>query len=701
MRNSSESAPWTDEALASAADDTLNRAAYARRASHLIQTTHSFDSSSVLGLSGEWGSGKTSLINMIVEDLRGTRPDWRVAHFTPWATSDVAGLLGEFYSSLADALPRRVRKHIKPVFATVAGVAAPAAAMIPYAGGPASESMKRAGEALTKAPSWEKAFKKASERLKKLETPILVVVDDIDRLHVDELLTLLKVVRLLGRFDGVQYLLAYDDETLFRTLSASSIVGERGDDSGSRFIEKIVQYPLVVPPLLRHQQLSRLTDGLRQVSRVTDDGSGERITALMEDFSTLLRTPRAIDRYLAQLRHHIPLVPPEEIDDEDVQILTLLRVSFPTLFRAIPTYRNELTSGHTGEFGWNGSSVEYAKFDPQPLLALVPPLSQGVAQNLLLALFPRLRSDAESYGLGLAVRRGVSNLEYFDRYLAMGIPDNDVSDQEVRAAITAAANGASTSLRSLLLEGPEERLLLVLSKGAVADHWPTTDPARRELIRALADIANAVPDEGGNPFAAHDQLLTWIGQLLVTLDDATPNETIFELVEIIRDGAVRIRTWRAVARAAGGGRQGPKPVWMEALRDRLAQQAADYFIDHLIQGDSAATSRGVGYQVAFAVANDQAGELRARVQALLADARIDLSILASRLTAAAGAEGNWELSDDFHQELYNRLAPADDDPWYDEPPTEVDPRDLTWANRRRFAVGRVSRPPSSVDMPDQ
>ena len=155
--------------------------------------------------------------------------------------------------------------------------------------------------------------------------PILVVVDDIDRLHVDELLALLKVVRLLGRFDGIQYLLAYDDETLFRTLSASSIVGEGNDGSAARFVEKIVQYPLVVPPLLPYQQLSRLADGLRLDSRVTDDGSGERIAALASSFATLLRTPRAVDRYLAQLRHHLPLVPVEEIDDEDVQILTLLR----------------------------------------------------------------------------------------------------------------------------------------------------------------------------------------------------------------------------------------------------------------------------------------------------------------------------------------------------------------------------------------
>ena len=323
------------------------------------------------------------------------------------------------------------------------------------------------------------------------------------------------------------------------------------------------------------------------------------------------------------------------------------------MFLAIPQHRFELTSGHTRDFDWNGNSVEYEKFDPQPLLNLVPRLSQGVARDLLTSLFPRMRKDTESYGFGPAVRRGVSDINYFDRYFAMGIPDNDVSDQQVSAAIRAAAGGDAVLLRSLLLQGSDARVLLVLSKGAVADNWPTTDPALRELIRALADIANAVADEDGNPFAAREQLLTWIGQLLAAVDAATPNETIFELVDVLRDSAVRIRTWRAAARATTRGHQGPKPPWIEALQERLARQAADYFIDHLTQGDAAPTSHGVGYQVVFAVGSGQRDGLRARIQTLLTERKIDLSILASRLTSAIGTGGDWELSGDFDQDLYN------------------------------------------------
>lgn len=53
-----------------------------------------------------------------------------------------------------------------------------------------------------------------------------------------------------------------------------------------------------------------------------------------------------------------------------------------------------------------------------------------------------------------------------------------------------------------------------------------------------------------------------------------------------------------------------------------------------------------------------------------------------------------QLSPDFEQETFNQLAPPDDDPWYDEPSIQdVDVRDLSWPNRRKFAAGRVARPP--------
>lgn len=99
--------PWTDAPITAKSEDELGRTDYAVHAARLIADSHSWEDSIVLGLTGPWGSGKSSMLAMISEELDATYPSWQVARFTPWATGDVAGLLGDFYASLSQALPRR------------------------------------------------------------------------------------------------------------------------------------------------------------------------------------------------------------------------------------------------------------------------------------------------------------------------------------------------------------------------------------------------------------------------------------------------------------------------------------------------------------------------------------------------------------------------------------------------------------------
>lgn len=83
---------------------------------------------------------------------------------------------------------------------------------------------------------------------------VLVVVDDGDHLQHFERVSLLRVVRLLGRFPGVSYLLAYEEQTLLSNLRTTELgVGSRTD--ARLFLEKVIQYPVAVPPLLRRQVL--------------------------------------------------------------------------------------------------------------------------------------------------------------------------------------------------------------------------------------------------------------------------------------------------------------------------------------------------------------------------------------------------------------------------------------------------------------
>ncbi|WP_331722862.1 P-loop NTPase fold protein [Nocardia sp. NBC_00511] len=54
---------------------------------------------------------------------------------------------------------------------------------------------------------------------------VLIIVDDLGRLDANELLAVLKTVRLLGGFPGIHYPLACDQITINDVLSTTAVVG--------------------------------------------------------------------------------------------------------------------------------------------------------------------------------------------------------------------------------------------------------------------------------------------------------------------------------------------------------------------------------------------------------------------------------------------------------------------------------------------
>jgi len=142
---------WVDEPIRSKDDDPLQRAHLAEHAAQLMAGTHSWEASVVFGLTGPWGSGKTSLVELIVEELQKQSSEWRVARFTPWATSDTASLMAEFFASLEAALPRNRGKAARKALGTCATVVAPWLKLLPVVGAPVGESTKALGEAASRS----------------------------------------------------------------------------------------------------------------------------------------------------------------------------------------------------------------------------------------------------------------------------------------------------------------------------------------------------------------------------------------------------------------------------------------------------------------------------------------------------------------------------------------------------------------------
>ena len=681
---------WIDRAIRSQAEDEFGRREYAVHAAERIQAGHTWDDSVVYGITGAWGSGKTSMVAMIAEEIRKNR-QWRVARFSPWATGDVTGLLGDFFVSLAAALPADRAKQVREALGELAQLSAPAGHLVPYVGGLVSGATKRVGVALKGRRPWDDAFDRAMVAVRTLGTPVLVVADDVDRLQADELAALLKVVRLLGRFGGVHYLLAYDEATLFSTLARAGLVRE--DDGGAhRFMEKIVQYPLVVPDLSSFQLLRRVELGIGEALAAghRQPLSGDRVADLHKQFVSLLPTPRAVDRYLAQLRHHLPLLPEDEAYDEDVIVLTLLRVAFPLLYARLPRWRVELTSGHTGQLDTSGPDLKMERFEVDRLLENVSLVLRDEAHTLLRDLFPALPTP----GVRLTTTprpRAVSDEHYFDRYFAMTVPDHDLADAAVAHALDRAAIGDGLELTALLRIEDQQRASLAIEKATnLSANVGFGDAPRLELLCLLLPRLNQWQETGAVFTSPRRAIMAWCVELLSGFSEAADITALAEAVA--KAPSVDDRTELMYRAARRGDR--PLPAPLSSVLRQVADEAAELLLVHIAQGDSAPEDEQIGWLITFLSETNMGGATRTRIVDAIASGLVTIADVAARFISIDRdpSTGTPRLTHRRNQE-FAALVPHTDDPWYDEPMNhDVDSEDVSWANRRAAAAGRFPRP---------
>ena len=95
-------------------DDILDRGDFAKQLACDIKAWDASESL-VIGLYGGWGSGKTSLKNLILRELNKTKNPLSVMQFNPWRFSGKASINEAFFSDLRHALKPRDFDDVKGV----------------------------------------------------------------------------------------------------------------------------------------------------------------------------------------------------------------------------------------------------------------------------------------------------------------------------------------------------------------------------------------------------------------------------------------------------------------------------------------------------------------------------------------------------------------------------------------------------------
>ena len=522
-----------DLPIAKLEEDGLNRGSFAESlAKTLVQ--YSFPSSLTIGLYGEWGSGKTSLLNMVFENVERIDDGVVVLRFNPWLCSDPKQLVTQFFKQMATAIKLKKRAADKAwelidQYADILG----ATSVIPVAGEIVAAftkvlTKKAEEETKERTNDLQESKNQIIKKLKDEKIKIIVSIDDIDRLSEEEIVAVFQLVKSLADFPNTIYVLAFDYDVVVRALGKV----QHGD--GKEYLEKIVQVPFEIPvPNIDdiHEALfSKLNGILGDIPE--EDWDKETWAELFQQgIKNYIRSIRDVIRYTNVFSLKYELLK-NETSAADLLGLTCLQVFEPTVYSKLPSYK-DILCGEKRSFSHERQKETEEKVECA--INRIAPDDGSVTdleatKNILGTLFPGIKTNMGwSYGVGRGysrrdslIRNSIAAPECFDRYFALTLENGAIPTATVRRMVFESSESElAEEIMQIYRDGKIVRLLEAIEVYAGAGDGRSIDAERAAIIIKVLSCnwsSFEVEDEGffAVPFAW--RLLYCVDPLLKRMD---------------------------------------------------------------------------------------------------------------------------------------------------------------------------------------
>lgn len=268
---------WTcDTPICSAKEDHCDWNSFALSIAKFVHHRDQLDPLCI-GIHGPWGSGKSSFVNLIAEQLQKLPPSpihssadapW-VMRFNPWILSGQDQLVSYFFNELISFLQSKNENgadraltvvvdkllEYRSTIETIA-LAEPISSLAVKIGMAGLALWKNNKEAPTNIYELKKHVEKAlgsngENELPKFKHHIVIIIDDIDRLLAKEMLVMFQLVKSIADFPNITYILVYEQDMLLRSL--------KKEQTGKpcEYLEKLIQVsfpvPKIAPSVLQEQ----------------------------------------------------------------------------------------------------------------------------------------------------------------------------------------------------------------------------------------------------------------------------------------------------------------------------------------------------------------------------------------------------------------------------------------------------------------
>lgn len=319
-----------------------------------------YESSFVVGLYGAWGSGKTSLLNMILEkitneknikensipkqiaqtiNLRRFSKEEKIIifQFNPWMCTNPHQLVNQFFLQLANEFKKNnINSDIFYI-------------ILKYSKIVLSSNPKQVGfirfiinyifQINAEIQSVKKKFIKiiSEENIK-----LFITIDDIDRLSEQEIIAVFQLVKALGDFPNTIYFLSFDYEIVTNALNKIH------ENKGKEYLEKIVQLPIFMPKIKTIDLEKIFIAKLENIASIEERNSFKiqerkyRWYLLYEHgINFYINSIRDINRFMNTFSLIYRQIG-KETDFIDLIGITCLQVFEPNLHSLLPLHKHEL-----------------------------------------------------------------------------------------------------------------------------------------------------------------------------------------------------------------------------------------------------------------------------------------------------------------------------------------------------------------------
>lgn len=247
----------------------------------------------VVGLVGPWGSGKSTILNFVAENLE-RRNDVYVIRFNPWLMHGRDDLIGNYFQELTKKLGKSKSEHVRKIANEIFEYKDIVSGVAQFVFPPAGLISKIP---IIKKSTLDEKRRTIEQKLSSLNGSIVVIIDELDRAEDHDVRELARFVKAVGDLPSISYLIGYDHVRVQKALSLSGDVSE-----GEDYLRKIVQINIPIRPLFEDEVVKFLTSSLPEDFKVFAENFSEEWSEALRKVSFLIETPREMKRLVASTR---------------------------------------------------------------------------------------------------------------------------------------------------------------------------------------------------------------------------------------------------------------------------------------------------------------------------------------------------------------------------------------------------------------